>query len=100
MIRNVILISLMILVSTAAQANIDPAQVTYMALAQIQDCLDLRVSQAMKMPGMGSGTGLSFRGLGATLGVGVMTLLFFVPAALLSEMLMRRGESRGSSETA
>ncbi|MEP5567610.1 MAG: hypothetical protein ABJN62_07240 [Halioglobus sp.] len=96
MIRNAILIVMMLMLSTAANAEIDTARVTYMALAQIQNCLDLRVSQAITMPPMGSGTGLSFRGLGAMLGVGMMTLLFFVPAALLSEMLMRRGENRDS----
>ncbi|MEP4147441.1 MAG: hypothetical protein ABJL54_09490 [Halioglobus sp.] len=100
MIRNVILISLMVMASTAVKAEIDPSQVTYMALAQIQDCLDLGVSRVMTLPAMDARSGLSFRGLGATLGIGVMTLLFFVPAALLSELLMRRGETRGSSETA
>lgn len=100
MIRKVILISLMVMASTAVKAEIDPAQVTYMALAQIQDCLDLGVSRAMTLPAVGAGSGLSFRGLGATLGVGVMTLLFFVPAALLSELLMRRDDTPGSSEAA
>ncbi len=93
MIRRLIVMSLMVLISAAANAEMDPTQVTHMALAQLQDCIDRPVAQVIGLPEAGAGNGLSFRGLGATLGIGVMTLLFFVPAALLSELLMRRAKS-------
>ena len=42
--------------------------------------------------------GLSVQGLAAMLGIGVLTMMFFVPAALLSEFLMRRGGRADSAE--
>ena len=100
MFRVFILLSLIVIVSTVVKAEVDPGQVSSMALAQIQHCLDLRVTGVASMPVARNEIGLSFRGLGATLGIGLMTLLFFVPAALFSEFLMRRGEQSDQTETA
>lgn len=99
MLRTIILISLVVVGSVMVKAEVDPGRTANAALMQLQDCLDMRVTRSVSLPAVGSESGLSVRGLGATLGIGLMTIMFFVPAALLSELLMSRGESRDSSGT-
>jgi hypothetical protein len=81
------------------RAEVEPGHNANAELVQVQDCLDLRASHTISSPTVGAEPGLSFRGLGATLGIGLMTLMFFVPAALLSEALMRRGDAADCSDT-
>ncbi|MEH6585497.1 MAG: hypothetical protein V7720_03010 [Halioglobus sp.] len=99
MLRTIILLSLVVVGSVMVKAEVDPGRTVNAALVQIQDCLDMRVTRSVSIPAPVSGSGLSVRGLGATLGIGLMTIMFFVPAALLSELLMNRGEARDSSGT-
>lgn len=87
------LVALVIVASVLVRADGDPARPTNAALIQIEDCLDLRVAQAPAMQPPGSDSGLSLRGLAGMLGIGALTIMFFVPAALLSELLMRRGKT-------
>ena len=99
MLRMIFLVALVFTSSLLLRAEINPAQTTSGALVQAQDCLDMPAPQVTAAPSDVNAEGLSFRGLGATLGIGLMTVMFFVPAALVAELLMRRGEGRGRAGT-
>ena len=72
-----------------------------MLLAHVGECLDVVRNQAgsLSMPMLvpGSGREIGLRQVASTLGIGALTVLFFVPTALVSELLMRRGDSAGES---
>ncbi len=77
-----------------AEAAGSPQQVVNAALVQVQDCLELNRTQGATYLALDSGNreGLTLRGLMATLGIGLLSILFFVPAALVAEYLIRRGD--------
>ena len=77
-----------------AEAAGSPQQVVNAALVQVQDCLELNRTQGAAYLALDSGNreGLTLRGLAATLGIGLLSILFFVPAALVAEYLIRRGD--------
>ncbi|RLQ23865.1 hypothetical protein DWB85_01555 [Seongchinamella sediminis] len=87
------LLALVVVASVLVRADGDPARPTNAELVQIEDCLDLRIAQAPARQSAAPDGGISLRGLAAMLGIGALTIMFFVPAALLSELLMRRGKS-------
>lgn len=97
MLRIVILLTLVVVASVLVRADGDPVRPTNAALVQLEDCLDLRVAQAPAMENHSADGGISLRGLVAMLGIGALTIMFFVPAALLSELLMRRGQQPAAS---
>ncbi|TDG14890.1 hypothetical protein E2F43_01205 [Seongchinamella unica] len=98
MLRGMILVGLVVIASVLVRVDGDPARPASAALIQAGDCLDQRVTQTPAIQSPGSGSGLSVRGLAAMLGIGVLTIMFFLPAALLSELLMRRGKNPEHSE--
>lgn len=67
-----------------------PAQV---ALVQLQDCLELNAAHRAAP----QGEGLSLMALGRALGIGILSMVFFVPAALLTEYLSDRRQERGAA---
>ena len=93
MLRGLMLAGLVIIASVLVRADGDPARPTNAALIQMEDCLDLRIAQAASPASSGPDSGLSLRGLVGMLAIGALTIMFFVPAALLSELLMRRGKT-------
>ena len=99
MLRIFILLTAVVAISVLVKAEGDPARVGNVALIQMQDCLDLRIPNASTLPAQPGAQGLSMKGLGAMLGIGALTIMFFVPAALLSELLMRRDERREHHDT-
>ncbi len=76
------------------QADSGPQQVVNSALIQVQDCLELNQSvRAGHSPVNDTlDSGLTFGALFATLGIGLLSILFFVPAALVAECIIRRGD--------
>ncbi|QFU75094.1 hypothetical protein EY643_05215 [Halioglobus maricola] len=62
----------------------------HVALVQLQDCLELNLTHQMA----GQGEGLSLSGIARALGIGILSILFFVPAALLAELLSGGGDDR------
>lgn len=93
--RIVILVPVLLVAGVFARADVNTSATASAALVQIQDCLDLKLDQQASMPAItdhrGQGAnGLSLRGLASTLGIGLLTIICFVPAALLAEMLTRR----------
>ena len=72
------LIGLAVVIVHSQAGQVAPAHV---ALVQLQDCLELNAAQPMA----GQGEGLSFNALGRALMIGCLSILLFVPAALLAE---------------
>ena len=97
MLRGFMLLVLVVVASVLVRADGDPARPTNAALVQMEDCLDLRVTRAPAMQPRGPDSGISVQGLAAMLGIGALTSMVVVPAALLSELLMRR--NRNSEHT-
>ena len=89
---------LVVTLSTAvlAVATPNPADA---AEARDVYCLDAPVAEG-DMPAAGPGGGITLRGLVATLGIGLMSLLCLVPVALLSEWIMGRERSADDSRAA
>ena len=105
MYRFILLLSLIVVIAVWVKAEGEPVRSVNAALVQVDDCLDLRIPREpvslTPVGGQGAAAGgLSVRGIGATLGIGLLTIMFFVPAALLSELLMRRGGRSGASDEA
>ena len=98
MLRSILLLAVVVVASVLVRAEGDPSRPTNAALVQIEDCLDMRVTSAPNLQAASPDKGLSVQGLGAMLGIGVLTMMFFVPAALLSELLMRRNSRPDSAE--
>ena len=98
MLRLCVLLSLVVAATVLVRAEGTPGRVANVGLIQMEDCLDLRIPQVSASTMQSSKQGLSLQGLGAMLGIGALTIMFFVPAALLSEMFMRRGEHPDSRD--
>ena len=88
---------LIVALSTAvlARAELNPADTTRV---HMQDCLDLRIDPGVAADGGASG--LSLRGLAATLGIGLLSMLFLLPVALVCDWLMRRDRAADAARTA
>ena len=93
MVRGLMLAALVVVASVLVRADGDAARPTNAALVQFEDCLDLKVARTPAMHSSSTDNGLSLRGVVSMLGIGALTIMFFVPAALLSELLMRRGKT-------
>ena len=91
--RTLIVITGLAAAVVLAQADGSSQQAVNAALVQVQDCLELnKLSSGAGLDGSDdSAKGLTLRGLAATLGIGLLSILFFVPAALVSEYVIRRG---------
>ena len=98
MLRVCVVLCLVVAATVLVRAEGNPGRAANVALIQMEDCLDLRIPQVSASTVPSSAQGLSLQGLGAMLGIGALTIMFFVPAALLSEMFMRRGEHPDSRD--
>ena len=93
--RSLIVIGGLVMAVFLAQADGNSQRVVNAALVQVQDCLELNQagSSARVLPGSNdTGEGLTLRSLFVTLGIGLLSILFFVPAALITEYVTRRGD--------
>lgn len=102
--RVLVALGMLIAVAAVSGADINPSSQVNGALVQIQDCFDVQLGSAAKVSGMyhtdtAGGPGLSLKTLAATLGIGLLSILFFVPAALLSEFFIRRGDTQPGQPT-
>lgn len=102
--RALFVLGLLLAVAAVSGADINPSSQVNGALVQIQDCFDVQLGNAARVSGMyptdtAGGSGLSLRALAATLGIGLLSILFFVPAALLSEFFIRRGDTQPGQPT-
>lgn len=93
--RMLIFVPLLAVAAVMARQDVGQAAPVNAALMQIQDCLDLPARQAVVGIEKNAAAGLSLRALGATLGIGLLSILLFVPAAFLSEFFIRRGDGHG-----
>lgn len=91
--RTAIVILSLALAGVLAQADGRPQQAASAALVQVQEGLEEKQAASEMHPaGYGnSAEGLTLRGLVATLGIGLLSILFFVPVALVAEYFIRRG---------
>jgi hypothetical protein len=93
--RMLILVPVLAVAGVLARADGGQATPVSAALVQIQDCLDLPMANPA---GFGleksEAAGLSLRAIASTLGIGLLSILLFVPAALLSEFFIRRGDGQ------
>ena len=99
------LLPLVVIAGAFAQADGSVVGPINAGLIQIQGCLELQAAQCASTEitqlghvnrGMG---GLSVQALVSTLGIGLLSLVCFVPTALLAEMWMRRNNKRGKSDS-
>ncbi|KAA1194373.1 hypothetical protein F0M18_02785 [Pseudohalioglobus sediminis] len=72
-----------------AAADMSPTKAHY--------CLDTAPVHSEDTPSSASPGGVSLRGLLATAGIGLLSLLFLLPIAWLCEQLMQRGRPAGKS---
>ena len=86
--RYVSVLGLVLLAAVFVQTQAGTATPAHAALVQLQDCLELNVAHQM----VSQGEGLSFGAVGRALGIGFLSILFFVPAALLAELLSGGGD--------
>ena len=93
--RMLIFVPLLAVAAVIARPNVGPTAPVNAALMQIQDCLDLPAKQAVVGIEKNAAAGLSLRALGATLGIGLLSILLFLPAAFLSEFFICRGDGNG-----
>ncbi len=91
--RVAILACLMFTATLVLRAESGSPQVVNTALVQVQHCLELGGAKlAPILPGEGGESpGLTWRSLFATLAIGILSILFCVPAALVAEYLSRSG---------
>ena len=98
--RILILLMLMVSATLALRAENGSSQAVSAALVQVQDCLE--ISGTRLVPALagevGERAGLTLGSLLATLAIGCLSILFFVPAALVAEYVFRRagGDCPGS----
>ena len=91
--RVALLFGLMVAVTLVLRAENGAPQAVNAALVQMQDCLELggtRLAPMLPEEG-GDRPGITLRSLFVTLGIGILSVLFCVPAALVAEYLSRSG---------
>lgn len=96
--RSVLVIFALTLAGILAQADGRPQRAVSAALVQVQDCFEEKqaLSSVQAQEGGTSGEGLTLRGLFATLAIGLLSILFCVPAALIAEFVQRRSSEHYS----